>query len=72
MPQIKLSDGTYLTRRCYVKRGQMFVLERPWFPHLTPNDILVVLDNLSETGFWNGGRYCLGDMAPDVLVQVIS
>lgn len=33
---------------------------------------LVVLDAKREVDFWNGGEWCVGDVAPSVDVEVLS
>lgn len=36
-----------------------------------PQDVLVVLDEKTEVGFWRGGLWCLGDVAPSYRVRVL-
>lgn len=55
-----------------LRPGQVFVV--PWTPALRvfTDDIFVVIDATTEVGFWRGGEYHIGDVAPSITVEVVS
>lgn len=58
-------------RRRDLKPGQMFVAHQP--ARLDRfSDVLVVLDTKTEVGFFRGGVFCVGDVAPALRVEVIA
>lgn len=59
-----------LKSRSEMRPGEMFVYRNsPWSGYL---DVLVVVDRVTEIGFWNGGLWRTGDVMPSVEFEVIA
>lgn len=51
--------------------GDVFLLSGRGF--ISRRDaVLVVLDRRTEVDFWRGGLWAVGDVAPELLVEVLS
>lgn len=74
---ITFSQPDFVTRSA-LRHGQMFTVRQ--LPEYVcghplwrwPRDVLVVLDECTEVGFWQGGQYAVGDVGPGLFVEVIS
>jgi hypothetical protein len=54
-----------------MRPGQMFIVRDPSWP-TDRRDIMVVLNDKVEVGFWHGGSWCWGHVAPSANFEVIS
>lgn len=55
--------------------GQVFSVPwspNRWAPGQGAGDIFVVVDAKTEVGFWFGHEYRIGDMAPSMIIEVVS
>lgn len=60
-------------KRSDLKPGEMFAVECGAYGRgYRCDDVMVVLDDKTEVGFWRGGKSVYGDIAPSVLVLVVS
>lgn len=55
-------------KRSDFRPGEMFY--GPHAPWQHPADVMVVIDDKYEVGFWTGGKTCYGDMMADVWMEV--
>ncbi len=59
-------------KRSELRPGEMFVIEQGLYGRgHRLDDVMVVIDSKLEIGFWRGGKYCCGDLAPGVSVLVL-
>jgi hypothetical protein len=54
-----------------MRPGQMFVVRDPSIP-LGLRDVMIVLNDKFEIGFWRGGIWAWGDITPCMEFEVIA
>lgn len=58
-------------RRKDMRPGQMFVVRDQDWP-TDCQDVMVVINDKAETGFWGGGTWRWGHVAPGATFEVLS
>jgi hypothetical protein len=59
-----------MKKRSDMKPGEMFVVYDRWLP--AGYLLLVVIDDKCEVPFWDGGFWCIGDMAPTEMLHMVN
>lgn len=42
-----------------------------WLERAGIGELLVIIDDKTEVGFWRGGNWCIGRLEPNVAVEVV-